>query len=99
MESTDEMPDPIARSIHNLLDHMHAVDSKIERMSCALGELGHKECTGELPELKTELDDLGVIKLRIRTWLTLSFKLKPSYCWVLVFWQSFFMSAIAGRTC
>jgi serine O-acetyltransferase len=56
---TDEMPDPIARSIHNLLDHMHAVDAKIERMSCALGELGHSECTGELPELKTELDDLN----------------------------------------
>jgi serine O-acetyltransferase len=55
---TDEMPDPIARSIHNLLDHMHAVDAKIERMSCALGELGHNECTGELPELKSELDDL-----------------------------------------
>jgi serine O-acetyltransferase len=55
---TDEMPDPIARSIHNLLDHMHAVDVKIERMSSALGELGHKECTGALPELKSQLDDL-----------------------------------------
>jgi serine O-acetyltransferase len=55
---TDEMPDPIARSIHNLLDHMHAVDAKIERMSCALGELGHVECTGELPELKTDLEGI-----------------------------------------
>jgi serine O-acetyltransferase len=55
---TDEMPDPIARSIHNLLDHMHAVDAKIERMSCALGELGHEECTGELPKLKTDLDGI-----------------------------------------
>jgi len=54
---TDEMPDPIARSIHNMLDHMHAVDNKIESMSNALGELGHKECTGELPELKAELDE------------------------------------------
>lgn len=54
---TDEMPDPIARSIHNLLDHMHAVDAKIDRMSTALGELGHKECTGELPKLQTTLDD------------------------------------------
>ena len=59
---TDEMPDPIARSIYNLLDHMHAVDAKIERMSCALGELGHKECTGELPELKNALDaELDVV--------------------------------------
>lgn len=53
---TDEMPDPIARSIHNLLDHMHAVDAKIDRMSEALGELGHTECTGQLPKLETELD-------------------------------------------
>ena len=59
---TDEMPDPIARSIHNLLDHMQAVDEKIERMSSALGELGHKECTGQLPELKTELDEMGDTK-------------------------------------
>jgi serine O-acetyltransferase len=55
---TDEMPDPIARSIHNLLDHMHAVDAKIERMSCALGSLGHAECTGELPELKADLEGI-----------------------------------------
>lgn len=56
---TDEMPDPIARSIHQLLDHMHAVDEKIDRMSTALGELGHKECTGELPKLEAELDDVA----------------------------------------
>lgn len=54
---TDDMPDPIARSIFNLLDHMHAVDDKIDRMSKALGEMGHTECTGVLPELKAVLDD------------------------------------------
>ncbi len=52
---TDEMPDPIARSIHNMLDHMHAVDAKIDRMSHALCELGRTECDGSLPELKDEL--------------------------------------------
>jgi len=31
-------------------------------MSSALGELGHKECTGQLPELKTELDEMGDTK-------------------------------------
>ena len=54
---TDEMPDPIARSIHNMLDHMHAVDDKMERMSNALASMGHTECTGVLPELQNDLDD------------------------------------------
>ncbi len=54
---TDEMPDPIARSIHNMLDHMHAADSKMERISAALAQMGHPECTGVLPELQSELDD------------------------------------------
>ena len=54
---TDEMADPIARSIHNMLDHMHAVDSKMARMSEALGKMGHTECTGVLPELQNELED------------------------------------------
>ena len=53
----DEMPDPVVRSIHSILDHMHAVDEKLERMSAAMAELGHDECTGVLPELKSELDD------------------------------------------
>jgi serine O-acetyltransferase len=50
---TDEMPDPIARSIHNILDHMHAVDSKLESMSESLVKLG-TDCGGDLPELKAE---------------------------------------------
>lgn len=50
----DEMPDPIARSIHNMMDHMHAVDDKIDRMCKALNDLGDNTCNEALPELKEE---------------------------------------------
>lgn len=50
----DEMPDPIARSIHNLMDHMHAVNTKIDTMCCELTKLGASNCTGPLPELEVE---------------------------------------------
>jgi len=48
----DEMPDPIARSINNLMDHMHAVDGKINNMCKALHDLGDRSCDEALPELK-----------------------------------------------
>jgi serine O-acetyltransferase len=50
----DEMPDPIARSIHNLMDHMHAVDGKIDSMCRALNRLGDHTCDEALPELEEE---------------------------------------------
>jgi len=50
----DEMPDPIARSIHNLMDHMHAVDQKIDTMCKALAELGNTSCSDALPKLEEE---------------------------------------------
>jgi serine O-acetyltransferase len=50
----DEMPDPIARSINNLMDHMHAVDGKINNMCRALHDLGDTSCDEALPELKKE---------------------------------------------
>jgi serine O-acetyltransferase len=50
----DEMPDPIARSIYNLMDHMHAVNTKIDTMCCELTKLGASNCTGPLPELDKE---------------------------------------------
>ena len=51
---TTDMPDPIARSIHSLLDHMHAMDNKINGMCGALKELGSDYCSQELPKLMTE---------------------------------------------
>lgn len=50
----DEMPDPIARSIHNLMDHMHAVDRKIDTMCKALHTLGDTTCSEALPQLEAE---------------------------------------------
>jgi serine O-acetyltransferase len=49
---SSDMPDPIARSINNMLDHMHAVDAKISQMCKALEEMGRKDCSGKLPDLK-----------------------------------------------
>ena len=55
---TNDMPDPIANSINAILDHMHAVDSKIEGMCGALKDLGSDYCAEHLPKLECdELDD------------------------------------------
>jgi serine O-acetyltransferase len=49
-----DMPDPVAEAIHLLLDHMHAVDTKIDRMCESLSEQGIRSCDEKLPELKDE---------------------------------------------
>ena len=54
---TPDMPDPIAKSIHNMLDHMHAVDQKLSGMCGALKELGSNYCEEQLPALKDEAFD------------------------------------------
>lgn len=51
---TQDMPDPISKSIFAILDHMHAVDTKIEGMCGALKKMGSDYCDQELPELKCE---------------------------------------------
>lgn len=51
---TPDMPDPIAKSIHNMLDHMHAVDQKLSGMCQALKELGSNYCEEQLPKLDDE---------------------------------------------
>ena len=48
---TNDMPDPVAQAIRSLLDHMHAVDTKIDRMCSALREQGIRGCDEKLPEL------------------------------------------------
>ena len=53
-----DMPDPIAKSVHAILDHMHAVDDKIEGMCEALASLGSNYCNEQLPELNIEEIDL-----------------------------------------
>jgi serine O-acetyltransferase len=49
-----DMPDPVARAIGQMLDHMHAVDSRLEGMCKALSELGSDYCAKELPTLGGE---------------------------------------------
>lgn len=49
-----DMPDPVAQAIHLLLGHMHAVDTKIDRMCESLSEQGIRSCDEELPKLKDE---------------------------------------------
>jgi len=47
----DEMPDPVANAINNMLDHMHSMDKKIEEMCGAIKGLGAEIVEMQLPEL------------------------------------------------
>lgn len=58
---SQDMPDPIARAIGQLLDHLHAVDGRLEGMCGALKSLGSDYCAKDLPVLRDE-DFAGVVK-------------------------------------
>ena len=47
----DEMPDPIANAINNMLDHMHAMDQRLEKMCGAIKSLGAEIVDTRLPDL------------------------------------------------
>ena len=49
-----EMPDPVARAIELLLDHLHAVDGRLEGVSQALSKLDADYRAQELPKLRNE---------------------------------------------
>jgi serine O-acetyltransferase len=49
-----DMPDPVARAIGQLLDHLHAVDGRLEDMCGAMTKMGSDYCAKELPELRDE---------------------------------------------
>ncbi|WP_311969029.1 serine O-acetyltransferase [Pseudomonas baltica] len=51
---SEDMPDPIAKAIGQLLDHLHAVDGRLEGMCDALGKLDSDYHAKELPELRDE---------------------------------------------
>ncbi|UZE97707.1 serine O-acetyltransferase [Alkalimarinus alittae] len=51
---SEEMPDPVARSIRSILDHMHAVDEKMEVMCKTLQTLDSKYQKGDMPALNDE---------------------------------------------
>ena len=58
---SQDMPDPVARAIGQLLDHLHAVDSRLEGMCGALKSLGSDYCAKDLPQLRNE-DFAGMVK-------------------------------------
>ncbi|VXC99410.1 serine acetyltransferase [Pseudomonas sp. 8Z] len=58
---SQDMPDPVARAIGQLLDHLHAVDGRLEGMCKALTGLGSDYCAKDLPVLRDE-DFAGVCK-------------------------------------
>ncbi len=51
---SQDMPDPIAKAIGQLLDHLQAVDGRLEGMCAALKALGSDYCAQELPALRDE---------------------------------------------
>ena len=51
---SDDMPDPVAEAIHLLLDHLHAVDNKLDTVCENLKKQGIKGCDEKLPTLNDE---------------------------------------------
>jgi serine O-acetyltransferase len=51
---TEEMPDPLARAMRSLLDHMHAVDDRMEIMCKALRKVSADYPNGDLPALSED---------------------------------------------
>ncbi|MDE1166435.1 MAG: serine O-acetyltransferase [Pseudomonas sp.] len=49
-----DMPDPVARAIGQLLDHLHAVDGRLEDMCGAMTRMGSDYCAKDLPQLRDE---------------------------------------------
>ncbi|TRX76356.1 serine O-acetyltransferase [Pseudomonas mangiferae] len=56
---SQDMPDPVARAIGQLLDHVQAMDERLDGMCKALTALGSDYCANALPELREE-DFAGV---------------------------------------
>ncbi len=55
--TTQDMPDPVARAIDCMLDHMHVLDSRNEKICEALNRLGESLELPELPRCEALLDD------------------------------------------
>ncbi len=62
---SEDMPDPVARAIGQLLDHLQAVDGRREDMCGALTKLGSDYCAKELPALHDE--DFACVKGEVRS--------------------------------
>jgi serine O-acetyltransferase len=58
--SHGDMPDPVANAVNSMLDHIHAMDDKMEIMCQALKSLGSEITDLSLPDLgpcKIQTDD------------------------------------------
>ncbi|WP_268799806.1 serine O-acetyltransferase [Pseudomonas huanghezhanensis] len=53
----EDMPDPVARAIGQLLDHLQAVDVRLEDMGDALKKMGCEYQEKALPELRKDVFD------------------------------------------
>ncbi|HSH49502.1 MAG TPA: serine O-acetyltransferase, partial [Halomonas sp.] len=51
---SEDMPDPVARSMQAMFDHIHAMDERIEQMSTALSRVDASFHDHELPTLRNE---------------------------------------------
>lgn len=51
---SQDNPDPVAKAIGALLDHVHVMDSKFSTMCKAINDLGGNVCEKELPQLDLE---------------------------------------------
>lgn len=51
--TTQDMPDPVAHAINCMLDHLHAVDGRMESMCQAIKEMNMEFNVEELPQLES----------------------------------------------
>ena len=49
--ATRDAPDPVAHAINCMLDHIHVVESKLEKMCEVLRGMGYEPTDEELPDL------------------------------------------------
>ena len=52
--ATQDMPDPVANTVNRLLDHIHLMDERMDRMCAEVRRLGGKLDEVPMPELKAE---------------------------------------------
>ena len=49
---SEDNPDPVAKAIGRLLDHMHLMDNRVSGICKEVNQLGGNICPKDLPELK-----------------------------------------------
>tara|TARA_R110002072_G_scaffold89737_4_gene200939 strand:- start:5011 stop:5790 length:780 start_codon:yes stop_codon:yes gene_type:complete len=57
---SDDMPDPVARSIRSMLDHMHLVDERLNGMCQVLKKIDNTYRNEDVPSIND--DDIGCFK-------------------------------------